>query len=299
VYTPKNCTEESKCYTYSCDSTGCSKTYLCPNSTSCTASSCNTAVGCETKPVDCTARSACELATCVEGVGCVYTPLTCNDNKNCTEDKCDLITGCSNPAVQCDVNNKCLKCDESMGACVADPCNDNINCTTDSCNSVTGVCSNIPDNTLCFDGDKCKQWQCSATTGCAFTPYACSPSLLDNCSDPFCQAFQGCAKATKVCNVSNTSAACSTAQCEQQNGNCTITEQPCAVIDTSVVVAATLGVTAVVGIVCAVLACVGLSAGGTLAVYNKISDDEINSVHNNPLFQDPAKGGDNPLATYV
>jgi len=63
------------------------------------------------------------------------------------------------------------------------------------------------------------------------------------------------------------------------------------------VVATALGAAAVIGICVAIVACVGLGAGGTWAAYAKLNTDGLHSVHNNPLFDDPAKGGDNPLHT--
>jgi len=180
---------------------------------------------------------------------------------------------------------------------VSDACDDGINCTKDTCNN--GTCQNVPNNETCGDGDRyCKTWRCETDPT---KQVGCVPELVtcpntDNCTTPFCKENQGCIVAVKACNVSSNNTACATAQCEQQHGDCVTTEQPCAVIDTTTVVAASLGAAAVVGIAVAVVACIGLSAGGTWAAYNKLADDGLGDVHNNPLFMDPAKGGENPLA---
>jgi len=64
---------------------------------------------------------------------------------------------------------------------------------------------------------------------------------------------------------------------------------------TVALVAGALGTAAVVGIIIAVVACVGLSGGATLAVYSKVGDGDLGAVSNNPLFKPSGNSQVNPL----
>jgi hypothetical protein len=89
---------------------------------------------------------------------------------------------------------------------------------------------------------------------------------------------------------------CSTSECDpKQKGKCDIIKRECAVDATVSIVIGALSTAAVVGIIIAVVACVGLSSGASLAVYNKMGDGDLGAVSNNPLFKPSGNEQVNPL----
>jgi len=98
-----------------------------------------------------------------------------------------------------------------------------------------------------------------------------------------------------VCNVNSSDPnECDTSACDPTYGNCTLTTHQC-VVNSSVIVAAALTAAALVGIVVAVLACVGFSSAATYAAYYKLNDGVDVTIVNNPLYEDAGKGGENPM----
>jgi len=191
------------------------------------------------------------------------------------------------------------------GACNFDAgghCNDSIACTTDTCDPNSGNCTFTVDTTFCADANPCVTWVCdpkanatAVPTGCISTPVVC-PAPNDLCSLTQCFAFQGCGIVPVSCSINTTNAQdCSLSWCNATSGQCEVTKQTCATINTVTIVAASLTAAAVVGICVAVVACVGLGGGATYAAYTKFSDEGLADIRNNPLFIDQSKGGANPL----
>jgi hypothetical protein len=114
------------------------------------------------------------------------------------------------------------------------------------------------------------------------------------CVTPVCVDYEGCSFKTRECNNTNRTSDCSITNCNSTTGECTVTRLACAV-NTAVIVTAALASAAVIGIVIAVIACLGLSGGVSYAVYNKVNDGGAAAIVNNPLYVDQQNRNDNPL----
>jgi hypothetical protein len=66
-------------------------------------------------------------------------------------------------------------------------------------------------------------------------------------------------------------------------------------VQTGAIVAAALSTAAVVGIIIALVACIGGTGGATFAVYSRYNGDGLAPVTNNPLFVPSGKDKLNPL----
>jgi hypothetical protein len=110
----------------------------------------------------------------------------------------------------------------------------------------------------------------------------------------------GCVYVPIVCDLNSSTITkekkndCTTAACNSTTGKCVYKTQPCAAID-PLVIAAAVTTAALVGIIIAIIACIGLSGAGTYAAVQQSSGDKLASTQNNPLFV--SKGSDqiNPL----
>jgi hypothetical protein len=110
-----------------------------------------------------------------------------------------------------------------------------------------------------------------------------------------CVDYAGCSFKSKECNVTtNQTTACSISNCNSTTGDCYVTPLACAV-NTAIIVTAALASAAVVGIILAVIACLGVSGGLSYAVYNKVADSDAAAIVNNPLYVDGGNRVENPM----
>jgi hypothetical protein len=80
------------------------------------------------------------------------------------------------------------------GPCTDDgQCNDQIDCTHDACDLKILRCRNVPDDTLCDDGQYCNGLEVCKKTGCA-------PGPVVACSTQSACDIDSCDEAQKICN---------------------------------------------------------------------------------------------------
>jgi len=298
-----NCTGTDLCRSYFCDPiTGCNSTYKCNIGNKCNYDIC-TPAGCKSQSTNCAAPDLCTTGTCNPLTGCEFVVKDCNDNDNCTVDTCEATTGqCVNTKKNCDDLKKCTMdtCEAITGQCVntMQNCNDGFDCTVDGvCDESTGLCpTKVAQHQMCGDANPCKIWTCDLTAGCLSSDRVCETAGLDACTSVKCIDWINCTKTPKVCVFNKTGDKdCTTAFCDTNFGNCTYVAQPCAVLDTSVVIAAALSSAALVGIILAIVACLGLGGGATYAAVIKYNGDELATTQNNPLFSPAGRDKTNPL----
>eukprot|EP01125_Pyxidicula_operculata_P010074 TRINITY_DN3316_c0_g1_i1.p1 TRINITY_DN3316_c0_g1~~TRINITY_DN3316_c0_g1_i1.p1 ORF type:complete len:2425 (-),score=517.38 TRINITY_DN3316_c0_g1_i1:128-7402(-) len=256
--------------------------------------------------VPCVAPDICsDVLPCVENDtathSCTAVPIVCPQPNKCKDVFCN--------ATAASVDERCVSVDKA-------PCEDGNPCTADTCDPATGECV-FTD--LCVSNDKCVEVLCNFTTGCVFTNKSCDDynactkdSCLDgvcihenitcddnnNCTVDSCDSSFGCTFAPRVCgsDVNGTEAAATDCSIWTCNVSCTLIEKQCnGLFTTTEVIATTVGVGAIVGIIIAIVACVAGSAGTGYAVKQKMGHENLANVSNNPLFKGTKNSMENPL----
>ncbi|EGC37826.1 hypothetical protein DICPUDRAFT_76564 [Dictyostelium purpureum] len=233
--------KEDKCYTYSCSSKGCQKTYKCDTSNPCKVPSCNPSVGqcsyTETSGNDCCRDrcsadkvNKCQIGVCDKATGgCFGQNKTVDDGNLCTIDSCDLATGnIKNVPIVC---TGCSVCSPTTGKCTADNilCDDGNQCSADTCiisssKPSHGECS-YKASTHCNLGDKCKLYTCDSVKGCNSTDLVCPNE--GRCQVGYCDKKLGCQLKKRECN---STAFCRESECDEQFG-CITFDKRCAADD--------------------------------------------------------------------
>jgi hypothetical protein len=181
------------------------------------------------------AGTLCEGERVCDGTGsCIgcSSDAECDDGFSCTVEVCDVTAGtCSREAqdAPCDDGLFCNGvevCDPTAPRASSAGCSpgarpdlrDEFSCTDDVCDEDTDTISNVPDDTLCDDGNECTVGTCSAVAGCEFTPVAdaslcdagsgrCSAGDCVDCIDSGDGVDAGCGGARPFC-VSDVCVAC-------------------------------------------------------------------------------------------
>ncbi|MCH8148276.1 MAG: hypothetical protein IH987_09835 [Planctomycetes bacterium] len=145
----------------------------------------------------CTTDETCTAGTCAGGSD------TCDDDVDCSDDSCDEQNDvCSNVPNDTNCNNGQFCdgveiCDAQLD-CVVEPgtvpdCNDLVGCTLDSCDEVNDVCSNVPNNLLCDNGQFCDGPEtCDPQNDCR-------PGIAPNCDDGIDCTDDSCDEVKDVC----------------------------------------------------------------------------------------------------
>ena len=188
-----------------------------------------------------------EADACVSGK-CIGKDKLCNDNNPCTNDACDKVTGnCTAKQFDgpCDDGNACTKSDNCVEGKCSGPqvdCDDKNTCSTDICDTVKG-CQHLPKlgGTSCDDGigcttnDKCDGGVCTGTNSCVACQSDVECTKFDDGN--VCTGILKCITTAKgkVCDVDAKSvitcpapadAACGSALCDGNNGQCSIKNKP-------------------------------------------------------------------------
>ncbi|MGB0714310.1 MAG: IPTL-CTERM sorting domain-containing protein [Phycisphaerae bacterium] len=161
----------------------------CDDGVSCTIDVCNENTdSCDNTPDDsvCSDGLQCNgIEICDPSNDCqAGTPPNCDDGIACTIDVCDEAGGCTNTPDDslCDNGNFCdgaEVCDPVNGCKGAMPvnCDDGVACTVDVCNEDSDSCDNLPDDSICSNGNFCDGAEvCDPTNDC-------QPGSPVNCSD--------------------------------------------------------------------------------------------------------------------
>jgi hypothetical protein len=141
---------------------------ICDDGLECTIDFCNTASNmCDATPVDslCNDGNPCTDNVCTVGVGCEFIPNSnsCNDGDPCTTDDVCFESACVGDSVDCShLDDACNVgvCDE-LGQCIAEPANEGgscgpgTQCSEDLCENGACIPVDLPDGTMCNDGDPC------------------------------------------------------------------------------------------------------------------------------------------------
>ena len=176
---PVNCDDGVSCTIDSCDE----QSESCVNSPD--DSICNNGSFCDGVEV-CDPINDCQGGTapnCDDGVGCTVD--ACNE----ATDSCDNTPDnslCSNGQF-CDGMEVCdptLDCQPGNG----DVCDDGVGCTVDMCDEDTDMCTNMPNDSLCDDGEFCNGTEvCDPNGDCqAGTAVVCDDGIActtDSCND--------------------------------------------------------------------------------------------------------------------
>jgi len=129
--------------------------------------------------------------TCGGFSGCqVGIPPVVDDGVGCTNDSCDESTdsilhitndGLCDDGLWCNGEDYCSATLDCQVQNVPD-CVDSVSCTVDSCNETTDSCNNLPDDTICDDGNWCNGAEtCDEISDCQFnTPPSCTDSCVDS-----------------------------------------------------------------------------------------------------------------------
>jgi len=299
---PKDCSGPDICRNYFCDATtgNCTSAYKCiPSGNACRPTVCDPVLGCIQNTTVCTSTDACLIPSCDPILGCQLTAKPCDDQDSCTTDTC--VNGqCVNTVITCSPGNSlCYTSSCTNGVCSAAPitCDDGIDCTLDApCDPVNGTCPPpVPQDAMCRDANPCKTWQCVVGVGCVSSNVTCPTNGTDLCTGVSCIDWTGCTLQSTECTLNSSVTDCSTTHCDLTTGDCVIVPAACNVVSSTVLVAAALSTAAIVGIIIAIVACVGFGGGATFAVYNKYNGDGIAPVTNNPLFVSAGRDKLNPL----
>ncbi len=201
VGTARVCDDQNPCTTDFCDE----KTGACvftPNTAPCDdGNACTTGDACQEgvclgAPRVCDDINSCTADSCDPAVGCVFQPANdgkkCSDGNLCTTDDVCSSGKCAGTPKVCDDQNPCTTdfCDEKTGACVftpnTAPCDDGNACTTgDACQG--GQCMGTPIS--CNDNNECTTDSCDPDHGCVFQPVPNWPPVP--CDGPWHVCWNG------------------------------------------------------------------------------------------------------------
>ncbi len=232
--------------TGSCETLPANEGGTCDDGDNCTINDACTNGICEAEPLDCSGLDdACNIGTCNETLGtCEATPFneggTCDDFDPCTEnDTCAGGTCAGTPKDCSGLDSACAVgvCNETTGACEAEPINEGNTCddgdlctvldacTNGVCAGVTQDCSGLTDDCNvgvcnpgngaceaqpanegggCDDGDLCTTVDACTNGVCAGSAIDCS-SLDDQCLQGACNPTTGQCEAV----AANEGASCS------------------------------------------------------------------------------------------
>ncbi len=170
--------------------------------------------------------------------GCITTAVDCNDGVSCTVDTCNVgLDECEHTPddTLCDDSAFCNgveTCHETLDCLPGtDPCEDPYTCTIDSCDEENDTCSNIPDDSVCDDGQACNGLETCApgsrtnvTDGCApGTPIVCDDGV--DCTDDSCVDPAGTCDATPNDANCSDSNPCTSGTCDTEN-DCQFASRP-------------------------------------------------------------------------
>eukprot|EP01128_Nolandella_sp_AFSM9_P006760 TRINITY_DN3550_c0_g1_i1.p1 TRINITY_DN3550_c0_g1~~TRINITY_DN3550_c0_g1_i1.p1 ORF type:complete len:1339 (-),score=272.23 TRINITY_DN3550_c0_g1_i1:208-4116(-) len=233
---------------------------------------CDLDTGCE-KRLICVPEDGCAIASCENDI-CVSNPVSCDDGNPCTVDSCTGDGECVNVPLE----TKCQTAfpNPETGQCdltdISSQCDDFNICTIDSCDPDTGC---VHQNDTVFIDD-------------------CVASGEGTCSINSCDPIEGCIGVLKECPAGD---GCSVGICEK--GECTI-YAPLLCDDeiTTVAVAGSLGVAAIIGIVVGIVACLAASGAAAYKGYNALQtteDDFDQYGESSPIYEMAEVGGSNAL----
>ncbi len=188
------------------DGTPCDDGSVCTGPDLCVAGACEGAaiVGCCTSDADCDDANACTADTCDPGTGICQNDGSAMDGSGCddglyctTGDVCGSGACGGSPRDCSALDGTCTvgTCNESAGACEADPANEGGACTDDGDACTDDVCQGgscaHPFNTSpCDDGDDCTFSDTCNSGSCTGTSYACDDGL--SCTADACDGLGGC-----------------------------------------------------------------------------------------------------------
>jgi hypothetical protein len=129
------------------------------------------------------------------------TPVDCSDGVGCTVDACNEDTdacdnvpsnGLCDNGEYCDGEETCDPVDDCQPG--TDPCDDGVDCTFDYCDVVEEVCSHVPNDWLCDNGE-----YCDGTETC--DPVEdCQPGTPLDCDDGVGCTVDACNEDTDACD---------------------------------------------------------------------------------------------------
>jgi len=285
VTSPVSCVANDtadKCHTHACDDK--------PSSP--TAGQCiiNTTVQCGTP-----FNTTCFNRTCIRATGlCVTLPnplcgtisecipgnitsinTACDDKSRCTTKSCAPDGACQWASVNCSAVLPPTKCSDTI------------------CDPASGCQRKSFPSNFCDDGNNCTMEFCDDKRGCVYTNVTCDDN--DPCTNNLCDRINGCQFVPKVCDLSNSS--CRISFCNATTGECQFREEPCTfVFPQDVVIGATIGGAALIGIIVAAVICAaGLAGGGAYAVVQAQGGGGLSNLQSNPLYKGTGNAGNNPL----
>ena len=237
---PPDCDDGNPCTADSCDPAapgGCvyaDAVAACDDDLFCTVNDTCAGGTCQGQAMNCAAvADDCNAGVCDEGLDtCVPDPLpdasACDDGLFCTDgDACvaGVCLGgpndCSGVADQCNTG----RCDEGLGACVAEPvvdgtwCSDGLYCSNaDACTA--GLCSGTPVDCSGW-GDACKLGECDdVLNSCVATPVVDGTACDDGtwCSETDVCTSGACVGVARDC--SGVSDSCNAGACDEATDTC-------------------------------------------------------------------------------
>lgn len=329
---PVVCADTNKCTQDTCANVGGKATCLfpeieCPNDDPCNPQSCSEADGqCHVSPVTCNDFDSCTNDSCVADGG----NATCrNVLYDCGSDSCGALQ-CNSASgtcisyqtllpVLCDDGNPCT---DDIGSCngtgyvcnhtLNTLCDDNNVCTNDVCNSqnATEPCSHT--NVTCLPIACQVVVGCDHVNGCIYAPLEC-PKSNNTCKIPKCDLTAGCIEEDLVCTVKDPDCYAPTCDPTDAESPCGQRQRSgwgtrfsgngelCALRYSSTAKKAAIGTGAAVGIAIGAAAAVGIFGYGGKKGYDMIKmmrEQRFDGVQNNPLYEQNANSGDNPLYRY-
>jgi hypothetical protein len=195
----------------------------CDDGMSCTADACTSNV-CVHTPNNaacdngayCDGAELCDPVNGAQGTGCAASSGSpCDDGIACTVDACneaaDTCSMTANDAL-CDDGVACDGsefCSALFGCLSTGPlsCDDGVTCTGDFCDVTSDSCKNVPQDSVCSDGQFCNGIEaCDPAAGNAVT--GCKPGAPINCNDGIPCTVDACDEAADACAYAPNNAAC-------------------------------------------------------------------------------------------
>ena len=237
---------------------------------------------CQFRMKNCDDSNNCTVDTCNPDTGfCEYTPKNCVDSDTCTDDSCDRVLGCLNirwNASRCNSNDVCK--------------NDTLNSSLPGCCQSRDISADLCAGAI--SDDVCQRFRCDYSLGCLYIPRDCEAEIgldvLGQCNVATCTprgAGRGCGQELIPDKQIDKCTRCD-GQLVDSTCSISLTVSEAAGIGAGILAAIIIAIV----VICLICGLVGGKVGlDALKKYR----GKMAMATANPLYEEQAKGRDNPF----